>query len=117
MTCLNVSAVIVNIIMNLLLIPGYGAFGCCISALCSQLLLGFATMIFVHRKLKIVIEGRYLLLYLLNGLLLWAVIEGLLKAAINPWSLLPVGALITFVFMLVTKMISVNNWFDILKKQ
>ena len=114
---LNVFAVVVNVIMNLLLIPGYGALGCCISALCSQLLLGFATMIFVHRKLNIVIDGRSLLLYLLNGLLLWAVIEGLLKASISPWFLLVAGALITFVFMWVTKMISVNNWFNILKKQ
>jgi O-antigen/teichoic acid export membrane protein len=114
---LNVSAVVVNVIMNLLLIPGYGAFGCCISALCSQLLLGFATMIFVHRKLNIVIDVRSLLLYLLNGLLLLAVIETLLRASLSPWSLLPAGALITFVFMWLTKLISVNNWFDILKKQ
>ena len=114
---LNLSAVVVNVIMNLLLIPGYGALGCCISALCSQLLLGFATMIFVHRKLNIVIDGKSLLLYLLNGLLLWAVIKGLLKASISPWSLLAASALITFAFMWVTRMISVNNWFNILKKQ
>jgi O-antigen/teichoic acid export membrane protein len=114
---LNVSAVVVNVIMNLFLIPVYGAFGCCLSALCSQLLLGFATMMFVHRKLNVAIDGRSLLLYLLNGLLLWAVIEGLLKASISPWSLLVAGALITFVFMWFTKMISVNNWFNILKKQ
>jgi len=114
---LNVSAVVVNVILNVLLIPAYGAFGCCISALCSQLLLGFATMIFVHRKLKMEIDGRSLLLYLLNGLLLWGVIESLLKTSLSPWSLLVAGALLTFVFMWFTKMISLNNWFNILKKQ
>jgi O-antigen/teichoic acid export membrane protein len=114
---LNVSVVVLNVLMNVILIPGYGAFGCCISALCSQLLLGLATMIFVHRKLNIVIDRRSLLLYLVNGLLLWGVIAGLLKASVSPWSLLAVGALITFVFMWLTKMISLNNWFNILKKQ
>jgi len=114
---LNVSVVVLNVLMNVILIPGYGAFGCCISALCSQLLLGLATMIFVHRKLNIVIDRRSLLLYLVNGLLLWGVIAGLLKASVGPWSLLAVGALITFVFMWLTKMISLNNWFNILKKQ
>jgi O-antigen/teichoic acid export membrane protein len=114
---LNVSAVIVNVIMNIVLIPSYGAFGCCLSALCSQLLLGLATMTFVHKKLDIVIDRRSLALYLLNGLLLWGVIAGLLEASISPWPLLAAGALITFVFMWFTKMISLNNWFNILKKQ
>jgi O-antigen/teichoic acid export membrane protein len=114
---LNVSAVAMNVVINLALIPGYGAFGCCISALCSQLLLGFGTMIFVHRKLKVAIDVKSLLLYLLNGLLLWAVIEALLKASINPWSVPAAGALITLVFMWFTKMIPVNNRFNILKKQ
>jgi O-antigen/teichoic acid export membrane protein len=114
---LNVSAVVVNVIMNLLLIPAYGAFGCCLSALCSQLVLGFATMIFVHKKLNIAIDGRSLLLYLFNGLLLCAVMEALIKSSVSRWSLLAAGALITFVFMWLSKMISVNNWFNILKKQ
>jgi O-antigen/teichoic acid export membrane protein len=114
---LNVSAVVVNVILNVVLIPAYGAFGCCISALCSQLVLGFATMIFVHRKLNIDFEGRSLVLYLLNGLLLWGVIEILLKASLSPWALLVAGAVLTFVFMWLTKMISLNNRFNILKKQ
>ena len=114
---LNVSVVVVNVIMNILLIPRYGAFGCCISALCSQFLLGIATMTFVHKKLNIVIDRRSLLLYLLNGLLLFAVIASLLKVSVSPWSLLAGAALITSVFMWATKMISLNKWFDILKKQ
>ena len=114
---LNVSVVVVNVIMNILLIPRYGAFGCCISALCSQFLLGIATMTFVHKKLNIVIDRRSLLLYLLNGLLLFAVIASLLKVSVSPWSLLVGAALITFVFMWATKMISLNKWFDLLKKQ
>ena len=114
---LNVSVVVVNVIMNIVLIPRYGAFGCCISALCSQFLLGIATMTFVHKKLNIVIDRRSLLLYLLNGLLLFGVIASLLKVSVSPWSLLAGAALITFVFMWATKMISLNKWFDILKKQ
>src|SRR4029079_691216 len=50
---LNLVAVFINVTLNLILIPKHGAFGCCISALCSQAFLAIATMIFVNRKLKI----------------------------------------------------------------
>lgn len=114
---LNVSAVAVNVIMNLLLIPRYGALGCCISALSSQVLLGISTMIFVHRKIKIEIDARSLLVCLSNGLVLYAVIGLLLKWSVSPWVLLLTAFFITFLFMWTTKMISVNKWLNFLKKQ
>jgi O-antigen/teichoic acid export membrane protein len=113
----NLAAVFINVLLNLFLIPQYGALGCCISAICSQVLLGIATMIFVHKKLKAAIDGRSLILYLLNGLGICGVLYILLKTPINTLLLLPLVILITFLVMWGSKMISLNNWQNFLKKR
>jgi len=114
---LNLTAVFINITLNLFLIPAYGAFGCCISALCSQAFLAAATMIFVNSKLKIPAGARSLGLYLLNGLLVCAVLYLLLKTPINTWFTIPVAILASFIIMWSTRMISLNSWLGFLKKQ
>ena len=103
--------------MNLFLIPQYGAFGCCISALCSQVLLGLSTMTFVHRKLKTPIDGTSLIFYLLNGLIICAVLYGLVKVPVNTLLLIPLASLITFLVMWLGKMIPLNSWLSFLKKR
>ena len=113
----NLAAVVVNICMNLFLIPHYGAFGCCISALCSQVLLGLSTMTFVHRKLKTPIDSTSLIFYLLNGLIICAVLYGLVKVPVNTLLLIPLASLITFLVMWLGKMISLNSWLSFLKKR
>ena len=114
---INLAAVFINITLNLFLIPPYGAFGCCISALCSQAFLAIATMIFVNGKLKIPAGAGSLGLYLLNGLLIGTVLFLLSKTSLNTWVTLFVGAFVSFLFMWSTKMISLNSWFSFLKKQ
>jgi len=114
---LNLAAVFINITLNLFLIPPYGAFGCCISALCSQAFLAIATMIFVNGKLEIPAGAGSLGLYLLNGLLIGTVLFLLSKTSLNTWVTLFVGALVSFLFMWSTKMISLNSWLSFLKKQ
>ena len=114
---MNLLVVGINVIMNLFLIPRYGAFGCCISALCSQLILGLMTMIYVHRKFATPIGYRSLLIYLVTGLLVAVVLDVLFKLSVTTWILVPVAALITFLFMRLSKMISLNNWNGFLKKQ
>ena len=114
---LNLVAVFMNIALNLFLIPRYGAFGCCIAALFSQASLATATMIFVNRKLKISAGVTSCALYLLNGVLLGAVLFILSKTSLNTWVTLLAGVLVSFVFMWLTKMISLNSWLNFLKKQ
>lgn len=114
---LNIFAVVVNVVMNLMLIPRYGAFGCCVSALCSQVLLGAATLVFVHTKLQIAPGRSSLILYLVNGLLLCAALHVLLKLTINAWFLLAIAPLTTFLFMWLSRMIPLNNWSSFVKKQ
>ena len=114
---LNLTAVFINIILNLFLIPRYGAFGCCISALCSQAFLAIATMIFVNRKLKITASATSLGFYLLNGIVISAILYFLSKTSLNTWFTLAIAMLTCFLLMWSTKMISLNSWLSFLKKQ
>jgi len=114
---LNLTAVFINIILNLFLIPLYGAFGCCISALCSQAFLAVATMLFVNGKLKIASDARSLGIYLLNGLLVCATLYLLSKTSLNTLLSLSISMLVSFIMMWSTKMISLNSWLGVLKKQ
>ena len=114
---LNLGAVLINITLNLILIPPYGAFGCCISALCSQVFLAFTTMIFVNGKLNISLGARSLPLYILNGIVLGAVLYFLSGTSLNTWFTLFLGVLVSLLFMWSTKMISLNSWLSFLKKQ
>jgi len=112
----NLGAVVMNVVMNLFLIPSYGAFGCCISALCSQALLGLSTMIFVHLKLKTPVNGASLIFYLFNALIICAVLY-LLKVFVNTLLLIPLACLISFLIMWLSKMIALNSWLSFLKKR
>jgi len=114
---LNLAAVVINIVLNLFLIPSYGAFGCCIAALCSQAFLAVATMVFVNDKLKIPADARSLSLYLLNGLLVCSVLYFLSKTSFNSWLTLFVAMLVSFFIMWSTKLIPLNSWLGFLKKQ
>ena len=114
---LNLVAVVINIVLNLFLIPSYGAFGCCIAALCSQAFLAVATMVFVNYKLKIPPDARSLSLYLLNGLLVCSVLYFLSKTSFNLWLTLFVAMLVSLFIMWSTKLISLNSWSGFLKKQ
>ncbi len=114
---LNLVAVVINITLNLFLIPRKGAFGCCISAICSQSFLAISTMIFVHNKLKISIDSRSLILYLFNGLIIGATLYFLSGTTMNTWLMLFIAAAITFMLTTATKLISLNSWLSFLKKQ
>jgi O-antigen/teichoic acid export membrane protein len=114
---LNLIAVLINVTLNLILIQTYGAFGCCIAALCSQFFLGVFTMIFVHRKLKTPTDFGSIMLYLTNGLFICIVLYTLLKTSVNVLFLLPVAAIITFMVMWLGKMISLNSLINFIKKQ
>src|SRR5437762_729771 len=76
---LNFTAVLINVIMNLFLIPRYGALGCCVSALCSQLFLGISTMVFVHQKLRTDVATPSLILYVANGLTISGILYVLMR--------------------------------------
>ena len=114
---LNLLAVAINVLLNLILIPRYGALGCCISALSSQALLGLSTMVFVHKKFSSSVQSRSLFIYFLNGLLLCGILYLLLKASVRELFLLPIVFLISLMMMWVAKLVSIKSVLSFLKKQ
>jgi len=114
---LNLGAVCINIVMNLWLIPGYGAFGCCLSALSSQVILGISTMVYVDRKLNISMDLRTLMLYLLNGIIIGGVLYECGKAHVPVLLCLLLVVPIVFLFLWLGKMISLNSLLSFLKKE
>jgi O-antigen/teichoic acid export membrane protein len=112
----NFFAVILNVVLNLFLIPRFGALGCSISALISQLMLGMATMLFVHHKIHKGIDVRSIIAYILTGFVLCGTIYFAMQTSVNNWVLLLLLGIETLLIMLAFRMIFVNSWPDFLKK-
>ena len=70
----------------------------------------------VNGKLKISVGARSLALYLLNGIVVGAVLYFLSRTSLNTWLTLFLGALASLLFMWSTKMMSLNSWLGFLKK-
>jgi hypothetical protein len=62
-------------------------------------------------------DARSLVFYLLNGLVICAVLYVLMKTSLNSLLLIPTVGLISFLVMWMSKMISVNSWLSFLKKE
>lgn len=69
------AAVLLNILLNLWLIPAYGAVGCCIAALCSQYACALSLWIAASKRLSIYASAATAFLYpaaaIIFGLLFW----------------------------------------------
>lgn len=113
---ITLSAILLNIVLNLVLIPSLGAKGCCIAALASQSYCGVATMFFVKQKLNVGFDLRSLLLYVVAGLLLsFLFYEGRLQH-VNNWLLIAAGVTFTVFFMVGTKLLRPAEWIASLRK-
>ncbi|MCY7310190.1 MAG: polysaccharide biosynthesis C-terminal domain-containing protein [Chitinophagaceae bacterium] len=109
-------AVALNIVLNLLLIPGYGAKGCCIAALISQAFCGITAMIYVQRKSGINIHLRSLLMYIFIGVILCGFYYWCSNVNISRWLLIAVAGLITIAAAILFKLVDLNKWRNILKQ-
>jgi O-antigen/teichoic acid export membrane protein len=58
------SGALINVALNLVLIPSMGAKGCCIAALCSQLLTGAMLMVYSCRQTGLVYHARSFCVYI-----------------------------------------------------
>lgn len=96
---LLLSSVLINLTLNLLLIPSQGALGCCLAALASQYFCGFATMFLASRKAEISVRPLSLLLYCLTAVLLLLFFYFGKMAVSNVWIILATAALITIVLL------------------
>lgn len=109
-------SLVLNIILNLLLIPGYGAKGCCIAALISQLLCGIISMMYVQKRSGINIHYRSLLMYIFIG----AILSGFYFIGrdweISKWLLISGAGIITLTLAVVLKLFDIRNWKNILQR-
>jgi len=109
-------SVIINIVLNLLLIPSMGAMGCCIAALASQWFCGIAAMVYVKQKTGMDFHPGSLLIYICTG----AVVSGLLywgnSLSLNKWALISGAGIITLLILVTTKLLSLKSWIASLRK-
>ncbi len=109
-------AVLINIVLNLLLIPSWGAKGCCIAALVSQGFCGVATLVLVKKKLDIAIQYRSLLIYTMIASLLSGLFYYGNQAGFNVVLLISAAVIITFLSLLFTKLLKPAEWLSFLNK-
>lgn len=93
-------AVLFNVLLNLWLIPGYGARGCCIAALASQYGCGLALWLVASRRLAVSVSAGSMALYAVAALLLFFLFYSAQKLTGNVWIILTSIALLAAVFLL-----------------
>ena len=94
-------AVGTNCVLNLVLIPSYGAIGCCISALVSQYLCGVLLVMESKKVLSVSIDAKSILIYILLAILLLLVFYGSKILSINVWIVLLTSVCITFLLLII----------------
>jgi hypothetical protein len=87
------------VILNLTLIPSYGALGCCIAALVSQYFCGVATLVTSTKTLAISYNGKSILIYLLSAALLFIFFSFGKNASVNVWIVLAVAVLLSLLVL------------------
>ena len=113
---ISLTGVILNIVLNLILIRKYQAFGAVISTLITQFLMSFLQIIKAVSIFKIKTSWTYLMKSLLF-ILLVPLMYYLLKNNINNWMIgIFVGAFISFLFILLLKLLKFRNLFNELKQ-
>src|SRR5690606_21499265 len=105
---ITAGALIVNVTINLLLIPGEGALACCIAALVSQGLCGIATMIYCKTHLRVTIHPRSVIIYTFNTALLCVLFY--YGKMISPWLLAVIAVFITAITAVATGLVTKRNW-------
>ncbi len=92
-------SVVVNIVLNLVLIPRMGAEGSCYAALASQYLCAAGCLLAARQVLRIPVNPRSLLLYASCTLLLLALFYGGKWAGWDVWIILASAALLVAAFL------------------
>ena len=102
-------AVMINLVLNLILIPTHGAVGSCIAALASQVFAGIVTMLFVTKKLSLPLDPRSWFIYMIISIALVAFLY-FATGNMNNWMLLVCTAILSLGLGLLTKIIRIHTW-------
>jgi len=100
----------INIILNIIVIPRYGAIGCCITALFTQLAAGLTVTLFANRKIGMTIHVRSVFVYIFTAILLGAFLYEGTAWSINPFVLIVLAIMITIGILFFSKLINIRNW-------
>jgi O-antigen/teichoic acid export membrane protein len=109
-------SVVINVTLNLCIIPSMGAKGSCVAALVSQSICGIATMIHAKRTTGTGLQPRSLLIYLFIAIILALYFYKGNEWSINKWLLVTTAGIITVLIMMVTKLFQPAKWLASLKK-
>lgn len=94
------AAVLVNVLLNLLLAPSFGAAGCCTAALVSQYGCGLALWLTASKKLSLSLEKKSALRYLAVAFFSSTLFYSVQRLTASVWIILISIALIGFVLLL-----------------
>jgi O-antigen/teichoic acid export membrane protein len=103
-------SVVINITVNLFLIPTLGAKGSCIAAICSQAFCGLASMWYCRQKLQVPLDTRSWLIYVLTGCLVAGFLYLSSYLAINRLVVMLAAGMIALILLWLTKLINLKNW-------
>jgi hypothetical protein len=93
-------AVLVNLSLNLILIPTHGALGSCFAAIGSQYLAAAGCYFLATKTAGIGLYPRSMILYAVGGALLVSLFYMAKMAIINVWLILALAVLFLLVFLL-----------------
>jgi O-antigen/teichoic acid export membrane protein len=102
--------VLLNVVLNIALIPTMGALGCCVAALASQYLCGILAMVSTTRSLHISYDAKSILVYLLFAIVLVLFLYLGRYAMINVWIILMIAVVVSL-FVLITQLTVFRKYF------
>lgn len=112
---INLVAVLINTLLNLILIPGWGAQGCCFAALISQTFCGIATLVYTNKKTGVPVHLPSFLMYIFIGGIL-CLFFWLTRDTLNNWLLMGAAAFITIVASVACKLVDPAKWRKLFKQ-
>lgn len=102
-------ALVINITLNLILIPSLGAKGCCIAAVSSQFSGAILLIIFARKRLSLDAGNRSLVVYIFTAILLSVFLYAAKDRNISePW-LICIAALISLTILITSKTLGVGK--------
>jgi O-antigen/teichoic acid export membrane protein len=109
-------AVLLNVTLNVLLIPSLGATACCIAALASQSASGIATLLYCRYRLGLQVHYQSLLIYtFITAVLCVFFYYG--RDSISPWLLAMAGAAFVMLAAFATRLINPAKLKTLIKTQ
>lgn len=103
-------SVIINVLINILLIPSLGAKGSCLAALISQLFCGVTTMVYTRRKLQVPVDNRSCLIYIFTGGLVCAFLYAAKSWPVSNWMIMLIAGMIALFILWITKLVDLKTW-------